>query len=157
MFRRLFAASSLLALLAIAQPCVAQQSERDDVPDRSAGSRKRMLPADPSGDSKAGVSASSDSRKPPLHGSPVVLPPSPSLNVDMTWDGGELRPIGRGRKFQFYSRPRVALTSFDVVPFESRPMYRSPGGYRECFLVPQGVSIEIYGYGWQTRRVEVCD
>ena len=151
MLGKSFAASSaVLTLFAIVQPCLAQQGGHDELSGESGGGQKTNPPAVPgTGETRPGAASGTKT--------PGVLPPAPSQNPDMTWDGNRLRPNDRRRKFEFYPRPRTAFTKFDVSPFEGRPTLGAFGAYGGCFLVPQGTYFNFYGYGWDTRRVEVCN
>jgi hypothetical protein len=158
MLGRLLAISwSVLTLLSLVQPCLAQQSERSEPLAETALSRKRALtPVRSPGDAKAGTAVSTDANN-PSQGGATSLPAPPSQNVNMTWDGDRSRPNDRRRKFSFYPRLRTALTRFDVAPFENPPMPAAFGGYGGCYLVPAGTYRNIYSYGWDTLRTEVCD
>jgi hypothetical protein len=141
-------ALATIAMLYLVQPSMAEERTGET---QFALSRKNA-PARSVGDPNAGGTDLTDAGN-SSQGTSSSLPPPPSQNVDMTWDGDRLRPNDPRRKFSSYARSRTALTAFEIRPFERS----SAGGYRGCFLVPDGASLNVYGYGWDTRRVEVCN
>lgn len=96
----------------------------------------------------SGAAAGSDSNGvPPVRNNPApsagtgTIPPA--VNDNLTWDSGRQRPNNTRQAYRIYPRPKSALTSFEVRPFD--------GFAKECYFADRG-SMNPVG-----RRSYICE